>query len=183
MENNEHKELIVVFSAGADIWGNPNKETKERFKRSISFFQKRKKGSIIFAEDVPYSIFSKEKEGNYLRNINKILRSNGISPNRTATILPTLSTAAEINGVIIFLKTHSEYGEIYFVSSWYHVPRIMFMWLCRGKLAHPIPVWVDECNLLARIIAEFPKLFLAITPASFQDWLVKRMFKKGGSNI
>lgn len=183
-KKNNEKKIVVVFSAGSDEYGNPNKETKKRFiEGGVLFLQKNKGTDVIFAKDVPCSIFLEGREGNYLRNINKILSRNGILSQRIKTIPPTLSTAAEINGVICFLKEHPEYKEIYFVSSWYHVPRIIFMWLCRGRWAWPIPVWTGGLVIPLRLLAELPKFVLAITPAGFQDYLVKRAIKKLGMNI
>lgn len=183
MKNDDHKELVVVFSGGSDKEGNLSKETEKRFFKTVSVFAKEEESDIIFAEDVPQSLFFPEKKGNYLQNVKKIFSDNGVLSHRIKTISGTLSTVAEINAVINFVKTHSEYKKIYFVSSWYHVLRILFMWLCRGKWAWPIPVWVGGCVIPLRLLAELPKLVLTITPASFQNWLVKRIIKKTGRDI
>ncbi|MDP3725668.1 MAG: hypothetical protein Q8R36_00545 [bacterium] len=117
----------------------------------------------------------------YSKLITQELRNLGVQMGQIVVLSSIAeSTLGEIELAEAYYVEHTPRDiTMYAISSWQHLPRILFLWKLHygGRIVKPVWVWDFYFETLFLLALEPFKFFLSILPSSIQGWFNIILFK------
>ena len=127
------------------INGKPGPETMRRIKKALEKAGSFSDGVILIGAG------AKIPDGTitYAEMLTTALVEMGWPEDRILFKSGGLGTLAETDAMVGVLPAYQT-EEVWVVTSWYHLPRVMFLWLLQGKVVRPVGVWWLTPKILVR---------------------------------
>jgi hypothetical protein len=126
--------LIYGYAQQED--GSLDYQTMARCDVGAALFARKKVSRIFLTVEIGkagVSMAEAMKE-HLLRSHNEMMPSNVV-------ILPFgRNTAGETDALLAY-PPFEEFKRVYVVSTWYHIPRILYLWWVRGRMPRPAIAW------------------------------------------
>lgn len=173
--------IIALFAAEFGPHNSLGIETTNRCLAALKCFQKNLNSIVLVAAGSNPLDKSSPLQSQLMRDF---LITKGIPSNHVVICGEAQSTIEEIEAMAKLLNNQfkESASEIYVVSSWYHLPRILFWWQRQTHLeVHPVSTWEFSFYSFKRAILEPFKFILPFLklPPRFQEKM-KFWFRRVG---
>lgn len=159
--------MICLFAGEFGPYNSIGSETVNRCLAALKFFQKNPDSIILMAAGP--NLLDKASPL-HCQLMYDFLIAKGVPPQQAIICGSAQSTTEEIEAMANY-QCKELVSEIYVVSSWYHLPRILFLWQQKKHIkTYPVPAWDFSFYSLKRAALEPLKFILPFLklPAPFQ---------------